>query len=81
MMHYSLTDLARHALGVDYVGVNRLSALDHGVPQNRPQGGLSASAGTDDNAPHSLVQGLLQLQHLTDLETGSLCGGGSRQRT
>lgn len=59
--------LARHALRVDHVCVNRLPALDQGLPEHRPQRRLSAPAGADDDTPHPLIQGLLELQHLADL--------------
>lgn len=61
------SDLARHTLGVDDVGADCLSALDHGMPEDGPQGGLAAPTGPHDDATHSLVQGLLQLQHLAHL--------------
>lgn len=69
------------------MGVDRLPALYHGVPQDGPQGGLSAPARADDDTPHPLVQGLLQLQHLANLEKaigrvvlGAAGGKGSRQQ-
>lgn len=69
-----LSDLPRHALGVDHVRIDSLATFDHGVPQNGPQRGLPATAGTHDNAPHTLVQGLFQLQHLPNLrrEAGNI---------
>lgn len=65
------------------MGVDRLSALDHGVPQDGPQGGLPAPAGADDDASHPLVQGLLQLQHLANLwmESGGRVGLGGSSKT
>ena len=47
--------------------VHGLPALYHGVTQDRPQGGLAASAGTHNDTAHPLVKRFLQLEHLTHL--------------